>query len=344
MQGPLGFLSFKAPLLVPLVGYQFPNHMLPWLLLVLGLGLLFVGAQVLIRGGAGLALRMGVSSLVVGLTVIAYGTSSPELVVSIQAGLSGNGAISAGNIIGSNICNILLILGAAALVHPIATHTQVIRREIPLMIGASIITAALMSDGTVGRIDGLALLAGIIVYTWLTLRDARQEGTPTLEAEFKEEVPAKPVSMPAAIGLVIGGLLILAVGSHIFVGAAVNLAESWGISQAVIGLTIVAIGTSLPELATSMVAAFNRNTDVAIGNVVGSNLFNLLGILGIAAVIQPLDVRDISLIDLGIMVASAVFLLPMIQIRKVVGRREGLLMLAAYVAYTWWLVQSSTKA
>jgi cation:H+ antiporter len=312
--------------------------MSPWIYLIIGLGLLYGGAQALLKGGASLAIRMGLSSLAVGLTVMAYGTSSPELVVSIEAGLSGKGAISAGNVVGSNICNILLILGAAALVHPIATHTQVIRREIPLMIAASVLAIALLADGTLSRLDGSVLLAGIVAYTWLTLRDARRAHAASAEKAFEEEAPSNHQSLPVALAYVLGGLGVLVVGSHLFVDGAAQLAEGWGISQAVIGLTVVAIGTSLPELATSMVAALHRNTDVAIGNVVGSNLFNLLGILGIAALVNPIDVSDIGKLDLAVMLATAVFLLPMIQIRKQVGRREGVAMLAAYALYTWWLI------
>lgn len=314
--------------------------MLSWIYLIIGLGLLYVGAQALIKGGASLALRMGLSSLAVGLTVMAYGTSSPELVVSVQAGISGNGAISAGNVVGSNICNILLILGAAALVHPIATHTQVIRREIPLMIAASVLAVALLADGTLGRLDGAALITGIVTYTWLTLRDARRAHAASVEREFEREEPSDHLSLPIAVSYVVGGLAILAGGSHLFVAGAVELATGWGVSQAVIGLTVVAIGTSLPELATSMVAALHRNTDVAIGNVVGSNLFNLLGILGVAGLIAPIDVSAISKVDLGVMLATAVFLFPMIQVRKRVGRLEGAVMLLAYAGYTAWLVWS----
>ena len=315
--------------------------MLPWIYLIIGLGLLYVGAQTLIKGGAALALRLGLSSLAVGLTVIAYGTSSPEMVVSAQAALSGNGAISLGNVIGSNICNILLILGLAAAIAPVSAHVQVIRREIPVMIAASILMTGLLWDGSLGRIDGALLLAGVVAYTYLTLRDARRAHAASVEKEFRDEMPAtRGIGAGASAGLVVLGLGILILGSHLFVDGAVRLAQGWGISQAVIGLTIVAVGTSLPELATSVVASLKGDPDVAIGNVVGSNIFNLLGILGVAALLHPLDGSDISHIDLGVMLAAAVLLLPLARVRGQVGRTEGILMLATYGGYTWWLIRA----
>jgi len=319
--------------------------MLPWIYLIIGLGLLYVGAQTLIRGGAALALRLGLSALAVGLTVIAYGTSSPEMVVSVQAALSGNGAISLGNVVGSNICNILLILGLAAAIAPVSAHVQVIRREIPVMIAATVLAMGLLWDGGLGRVDGVILLASVIAYTVLTLRDARRAHAAAVEKEFKDELPAvKGIGAWAAAGLVILGLLILALGSHLFVDGAIRLASGWGVSQAVIGLTIVAVGTSLPELATSVVASVKGDSDVALGNVVGSNIFNLLGILGVAALLQPIDGSDISRVDLGVMLAAAVLLLPLVQARGKVGRLEGALMLATFAGYTWWLVGSVGSA
>ena len=313
--------------------------MLPWIYLIIGLVLLYLGAQTLIRGGAALALRLGLSSLAVGLTVIAYGTSSPEMVVSAQAALSGNGAISLGNVVGSNSCNILLILGLAAAIAPVSAHVQVIRREIPVMIACSLLLLGLLWDGTLGRIDGALLLAGVVAYTLLTLRDARRAHSAAVEREFKDELPAtRGLGAGAAAGLVALGLLILILGSHLFVDGAVRLAQGWGISQAVIGLTIVAVGTSLPELATSVVASVKGDSDVAVGNVVGSNIFNILGILGVAALLNPLDGAGIGKVDLGVMLAAAVLLLPLVQARGKVGRLEGILMLAAYAGYTWWLV------
>lgn len=312
----------------------------PWIALLAGLALLYFGAQELIRGGAALALRLGLSALAVGLTVIAYGTSSPEMVVSVQAATSGNGAISLGNVVGSNICNILLILGCAAAIAPVSAHVQVIRREIPVMIAASVLLAALLWDGTLGRFDGAALFAAVVAYTYLTLRDARRAHAASVEAEFKEELPdTKGLGPWAAAGLVAFGLGVLILGSNLFVDGAVRLAEGWGVSQGVIGLTIVAIGTSLPELATSVMASAKGESDVAVGNIVGSNIFNILGILGLASLVQPMNATGIRQSDLLFMLAVAILLLPLVKARGRVGRLEGVLMLVAYAGYTAWLVK-----
>lgn len=319
--------------------------LLPWILLTAGLALLVIGAQTLIRGGAALALRLGLSSLAIGLTIIAYGTGSPELVVSVQAALSGNGAISLGNVVGSNICNILLILGLAAAIAPVSAHVQVIRREIPVMIAASVLVLGLLWDGSLGRLDGFILLGSLVAYTVLTLRDARRAHAAAVEKEFKDELPdIKGLGTWSAAGLVVLGLLLLTLGSHLFVDGAIQIASGWGISQAVIGLTIVAIGTSLPELATSIVASFKGDADVAVGNVVGSNIFNLLGILGVAAILHPVDGTDITKVDLGVMLAAAVLLFPLTQVRGKVGRLEGALMLAGFAGYTWWLIATIPTA
>ncbi len=312
----------------------------PWIALLAGLALLYFGAQELIRGGAALALRLGLSALAVGLTVIAYGTSSPEMVVSVQAAASGNGAISLGNVVGSNICNILLILGLAAAIAPVTAHAQLIRREVPVMIAASFLLCALLWDGTLGRIDGAALFAAVVAYTYLTLRDARRAHAAAVESEFKEELPeTKGLGAWAAGGLVIFGLGVLILGSNLFVDGAVRLAEGWGVSQGVIGLTVVAVGTSLPELATSVMASAKGESDVAVGNVVGSNIFNILGILGLAALIQPMDATGIRHSDLLVMLAVAIVLLPLVRARGKVGRLEGIVMLLAYAGYTAWLVK-----
>jgi cation:H+ antiporter len=308
-----------------------------WLALALGLALLIAGAEVLIRGGAALALRLGLSALVVGLTVMAYGTSSPELVVSVQAATSGNSAISLGNVIGSNICNVLLILGLASLITPVSANAQVIRREVPIMIGATFLIAVMLLDGELGRIDGAILVSGVVLYTFLTVRDSRRQAAAHPEPE-SESGDGKKLGLGLAILYVVVGLGILVAGSDLFVNGAVQLASGWGVSQAVIGLTIVAIGTSLPELATSVVAALKNSADVAVGNVVGSNIFNILGILGTAALVQPMPTGDISKVDLGVMIAAAILFLPVIRLRGKVGRIEGATMLISYAAYTLWLV------
>jgi cation:H+ antiporter len=313
-----------------------------WLFLLFGLGLLYVGAQTLIKGGAGLALRFGLTPLVIGLTVIAYGTSSPEMVVSLQATLSGNGAISIGNVVGSNICNIALILGLCALVSPVTASAQIIRREIPIMIGVTVLLCAFLYDDHLARWEGAILFVGILIYTITTVRAARQEtaAQSAVAADFAAAV-AKP-SIGIAVGLTLLGLGVLVVGSHFFVSGAVALAENWGMSQTVIGLTIVAVGTSMPELATSMVAAVRRQSDVAVGNIVGSNIFNIIGILGLCAIIRPIDAPGISLVDLSVMLVIAVALLPLCKSGGKISRTEGAVLLAGYVGYTWWLIAQNS--
>ena len=323
--------------------------MISWFYLIGGLGLLYIGAQTLIKGGTGLALRLGLTPLVIGLTVIAYGTSSPEMVVSLQAAFSGNGAISIGNVVGSNICNIALILGLCALVTPVTASSQIIRREIPIMIAATVVLCVFLYDGTLARWEGAILFLGAIVYTVTTVRAARKEtaADKVAAAEFKSEIDQgsetdlPKLSLAAAIGFTLLGLGVLVAGSHFFVGGAVKLAEGWGISQTVIGLTIVAVGTSMPELATSLVAAIRKHSDVAIGNIVGSNIFNIVGILGLCALIMPISAPGISLVDIGLMLAIAVALLPLCKSGGKISRAEGASLLAVYVGYTWWLISQN---
>jgi cation:H+ antiporter len=323
--------------------------MTPWLSLLGGLGLLYIGAQTLIKGGTGLALRLGLTPLVIGLTVIAYGTSSPEMVVSLQAVLSGNGGISIGNVVGSNICNIALILGLCSLVTPVTASSQIIRREIPIMIAATVVLCAFLIDESLARWEGAVLFLGAIVYTVTTVRAARKETAEirTAASEFKSEIAqgeesaVKPPSLITAIGLTLLGLAVLVAGSHFFVGGAVTLAQGWGISQTVIGLTIVAVGTSMPELATSLVAAVRKHSDVAIGNIVGSNIFNIVGILGLCALVHPISAPGISLVDLGLMLAIAVALLPLCKSGGKISRIEAGVLLVVYVGYTWWLIANN---
>ncbi len=312
--------------------------MISWFYLIAGLGLLYLGAQILVKGGAALALRLGLNALVVGLTVIAYGTSSPEMVVSVSASLQDNGAIAIGNVVGSNICNIALILGVCALVSPLSASAQIIRREIPIMIGVSVVLAAMLWDEQLSRLEGGVLFAGIVVYTVLTVREARAETKGKAEQEYGEDFPAGSMGLGKSVLLVVAGLGVLVVASQLFVGGAVVLAKSWGVTEAVIGLTVVAVGTSMPELATSLVAAVRGHGDVAIGNVVGSNIFNVLGILGIAALINPIDTSGLSRVDLATMVVAALAMLPAARSGGVISRLEGAVLLFAYFGYTAWLV------
>ncbi len=312
---------------------------MPWFLLILGLVLLYFGAEWLVKGGAGLALRLGLTPLVVGLTVMAYGTSSPEAVVSVNASFQGNGPIALGNVVGSNICNIGLILGLCAMITPMTANAQVIRREIPIMIVTSIVFTVMVWNDVLGRFEGAALLVGAVVYTWTTVRAARAE-TSGAGDEFIGELGKKPPALGLSVGLVTVGLVVLIAGAQAFVTGAVEIAESFGVRPVVIGLTVVAIGTSLPELATSLVAALKKQGDVAVGNIVGSNLFNLLGVIGLAAVIRPVGTSGLQTVDLAVMLGLALVLLPLARTGGRINRWEGALFFATFVAYTTWLVMT----
>ena len=307
------------------------------LYLVGGLIMLFIGAEGLIRGSSNLAIKIGITPLVVGLTVVAFGTSTPELVVSLKAALLGNSSISLGNVVGSNIANIALILGVAALIKPLDVHAKVIMREIPIMIGISLLLLLLLLDGELGFIDGLVFVSGIITYTFVNVWMARKEKSPEVVKEFKEGLKSK-LGIPVSIVLMIAGLGLLILGANLFVQSAVAIAKMFNVSDAIIGLTIVAIGTSLPELITSIVAAYKKESDIAIGNVVGSNIFNILGILGITALIIPISSVGISYVDLGVMLFTAIILFPLSRTGFSISRAEGVLLLAGYAGYIYYLI------
>jgi cation:H+ antiporter len=307
------------------------------LYLVGGLVLLFVGAEGLIRGSSNLAIKIGITPLVVGLTVVAFGTSTPELVVSLKAALLGNSSISLGNIIGSNIANIALILGVAAIIKPLNVHAKVIMREIPIMIGISLLLLFLLLDGEIGFIDGLIFVIGLVVYLIANVMMARKEKNPAVEIEFKEGLKSK-LGIPISIILMIVGLGLLILGANLFVQSAVAIAKKFNVSDAIIGLTIVAIGTSLPELITSIVASYKNEADIAIGNVVGSNVFNILGILGITALIIPISSVGISNIDLGVMLFTAIILFPLSRTGFSISRFEGAFLLVGYAGYMYYLL------
>ena len=305
--------------------------------LSLGIILLFVGAEGLIRGSSNLAIKIGITPLVVGLTVVAFGTSAPELVVSLSAALKGNSTISLGNVIGSNIANIALILGVAALIRPLDVHAKVIIREIPVMIGISVLLFFLLLDGKIDFFDGLIFIALLILYNVFSVLLARKEKSPEIQNEFKEGLKSK-FGVPLSIIFMIAGLALLILGANLFVQSAVAIAKLFNVSDAVIGLTIVAIGTSLPELITSIVAAYKKEADIAIGNVVGSNVFNILGILGITALIIPVSSDGISKIDLFVMIGTAILLFPLSKTGKRISRFEGILLLVGYIIYLYYLI------
>lgn len=307
------------------------------LYLVGGLIMLFIGAEGLIRGSSNLAIKIGITPLVVGLTVVAFGTSTPELVVSLKAALLGNSSISLGNVVGSNIANIALILGVAALIRPLDVHANVIMREIPIMIVITVLFLFLLIDGELGFIDGLIFVIGLVIYLIVNVLLARKEKNPEVDSEFKEGLKSK-LGVPVSIVLMLAGLGLLILGANLFVQSAVAIAKLFNVSDAIIGLTIVAIGTSLPELITSIVAAFKNEADIAIGNVVGSNIFNILGILGITALIIPISSVGLGYVDLGVMLFTAIILFPLSRTGFSISRFEGAILLVGYAGYIFYLL------
>lgn len=299
-------------------------------LLQLGFGLVFLyfGGEYLVRGASSLAFRLGVSPLAVGLTVVAFGTSMPELVVSVDAALAGANDISLGNVVGSNIANIALILGLAAVIAPLRVEDKVIRIDTPLMILVSVALLLVLANGLASRLEGALILTGLLAYTVMTLWLARRK--PGAGADL----PRPDAGAVKAGFLTLLGLAGLFAGGHLVVTGAVTLASALGLSQAVIGLTIVAVGTSLPELSTSTVAAWRGHGDIAVGNIVGSNIFNILGILGVTAIITPLELGAITWLDLGVMLAVALAFGFTLFAHTGLKRPAGVLFLFFYVLYT----------
>ncbi len=301
-----------------------------FLALALALVLLVAGAEGLVTGSASLALRAGISRLVVGLTIVAFGTSAPELVVSLKAALAGQGDIALGNVIGSNSFNIGIILGLTALVYPIQVNRQIITVHAPIAIVVALLVPLLLLDQMVGRGEGLLLLGGLVAYTGGSIVLGRREAR-----AGDDDVPGARASRPWVLDLafIAGGFVLLVLGSRLLVDHAVALAGAMGMSEAVIGLTIVAAGTSLPELATSLLAAFRKQPDIAIGNIVGSNIFNILAILGAAAATAPLQASGIAPRDQWVMVGFGVLLLPLLITGRRLHRVEGAALLVLYVGY-----------
>jgi cation:H+ antiporter len=370
-------------------------------MLVIGLALLVAGGELLVRGASSVAAAFGISPLVIGLTVVAFGTSSPEMAVSIQAGLAGNPDIAVGNVVGSNIFNVLFILGACALILPLLVSRQLVRREVPIMIGISFLLLLLALDGSIGLLDGVLLFAGIVGYTAWSVIESRKE---TAAAKGGEEsvtvdtIAAKsPLWLGGAVvvlalavagyflgwfnvvvvgflavgaalfiagslfgkggttrggdiahqvGFIAAGLGTLVLGAGYLIDSSTAIARSLGVSDLIIGLTIVAAGTSLPEVATSIIATVRKERDIAIGNVVGSNIFNILGILGLSAIVTPggLNVNPLMLsFDMPIMIAVAVACLPIFFTGFTIARWEGVLFLGSYVSYTAFLILLATN-
>lgn len=316
--------------------------MLIYLLFILGFALLIKGADLLVDGSSAVARRFRISPLVIGLTIVAFGTSAPELVVNIFASLQGNTEIAIGNILGSNIANILLILGLAAFIYPVTAQRSTVWKEIPFSLLAAVVLGFLAQDilidgagfAALTRIDGLVLLSFFAIFLYYIVGMARSGNT------AGDDQPAKEMSAGKSIGYIVVGLLGLVVGGKWIVDGAVDIAQMLGISQSVIALTIVAVGTSLPELATSVVAARKKQSDIAIGNVVGSNIFNIFFILGASAMIRPLPFLESSNLDIAMTIGASAILFALLFIgkRHIIERWQGLLMIVLYALYVAVLV------
>lgn len=304
------------------------------LLLIFGIVVVLKSADWLTNGAVGLATKLGISQMVIGLTIVAIGTSMPEFFVSIVSAIKGTPDLAVGNIVGSNIFNVLLIVGVAATVAPIAIQRATVRRDIPIAIVASIMLTFMMLDDNISRIDALILFAAFIAFIWITLRNSKND------ANEKDASTEKVIPTWKSVLFIIFGLVGLVLGSNIFVDNASSLAHGWGISDAVIGLTIVAGGTSLPELATSAVAARKGDSGIAIGNVLGSNVFNILMILGLTGIISPMHIQNITYIDMAVMVISMALFWLFSFTKLRVERWEGCVLIACFLGYITWLVSN----
>jgi len=302
--------------------------------LALGAVLLYAGGEGLVRGASTMALRLGMSPFIIGITIVAFATSAPELAVSLQAALAGADDVAIGNVVGSNIANIGLILGICAVLRPVKIEARILALDLPWLLFVSLLLVAFLNDGHISRPAGLVFLAGLGVFLYWNIQVARREQEDErVRQEFEGAVPRVEESALMDWLFILGGLVALVAGGAAFVRGGVGLATALGVSPALIALTVIAIGTSLPELATSIVASLKGNDDIAVGNVIGSNFFNILGILGITAVLRPLDRGDITMVDLAAMLMFALLLVPLIMVRQRIGRPEGLALLAAYVVY-----------
>jgi cation:H+ antiporter len=318
-------------------------------LFVIGLGLLIAGAEVLVRGASRLAAGVGVSPLVIGLTVVAFGTSSPELAVSVQSAYAGQGDIAFGNVVGSNIFNVLFILGISAIVAPLIVQQQLVRLDVPLMIGVTVLLLIFASDLQISRIEGVILFAGLITYTVFLIRQSRKEKNAQVMEEYDQEYADKPQGAGGVLKnllFIVIGLVMLVIGSRWLVDGAVVFARLLGVDDLVIGLTIIAAGTSLPEVAASIIASIKGERDIAVGNVVGSNIFNILSVLGLSSIVSPngIPVSPAALnFDVWVMLAVAIACLPIFFTGLEIKRWEGAIFLLFYVAYTAYLILDASE-
>lgn len=341
----------RTQILIAAIGLVLGGALLPvsqdWAALVAGLTLLILGADWLVDGSARLASRIGVSHLVIGLTVVAFGTSAPELGASVQATLAGEGALAVGNVVGSNIANICLILGLTAILRPVPCPPSLVREDVPAMIGITVVgIIAISTRGGVDRIEGAILVVGIVGYTYWLYRRARREAARgidgTVAAQITEAVEHTQEQTPVSRGvwreilLVIVGAAALTIGSRLLVFGASSVAVSMGVSAGVVGLTVVAFGTSVPELVTSLNAVLKKETDLATGNIIGSNVFNILSVLGVASLVKPIEVYpEVVSRDIWVMLAVALVCLPLM--RKRVSRLGGGLLFLFYLSYMVYL-------
>lgn len=302
-----------------------------------GLVLLFFGADWLVQGAVTLALHLGLSPLIVGLTVVALGTSVPEALVSVQAALGHQGGIALGNVIGSNILNIALILGLSSLILPLKVDSHIVKADVPLLTGATFMLVVLLEDFHISRMEGAFLLLCIVFYVTGNIMTVKRTSPEEDKIEGMEIPEDSGKTLWRDVGFLILGIVTLGFGANFLVTGAVDLARIFGLSEALIGLTIVSIGTGTPELATALMATFRKTPDLAIGNVVGSNLFNIMFVLGIAGLVAPLDGKGISSVDLYVMLGVTILLLPTVWTGRILDRKEGFLFLAIYVGYLYHL-------
>lgn len=315
--------------------------MISALLVLAGFVALYFGAEWLVKGATSMALRLGLPPLLVGLTVVAYGTSSPEMVVSVIASLKGEGDLAIGNIVGSNILNLALILGLTSVITPLRLEFQLLKFDTPFMIGISLLFVGLFRDFKIELWEGILLVGLAFTYTLLNIKMAKRTSTPGVEQQYSDEVSGITDEPSMGWGkitlLIAGGLLVLVAGSRAFVIGASDLARMWGVSEALIGLTIVSIGTSLPELASSLIAALRKQADIAVGNIIGSNIFNILFIGGVAGIVKPLYAPGISVVDLWVMIGVSLLFALFAATGFRIRRWEGAVLLVCYSGYLAWL-------
>ncbi len=304
--------------------------------LAAGLLSLYVGGELMVRGSAALGLRLGMTPLLTGLTIVAFGTSAPELVVSLQAAWRGQTGLAMGNVVGSNIANIALVLGLSTLMRPVEIDSRLVRHDVPIMLVCSLVLVLMLIDHQLSRPEGVALLLGLIAFLVFTVYDS-QAPKAAVRREFAEAIPGNTQSWSLAFLMVLTGAVMLIWGGGLFVTGAMGVSVVLGVAPAVVGLSVTAIGTSLPELATSLVAAVRGYGDMAVGNVVGSNIFNILFVLGLTSTVMPLNRGGVSILDLVIMLAFSVVSMRLLASHAVMERWEGAVLVSGFLAYMAWL-------